>query len=465
MCNGGVVNYDAMNLTIWGAANCSSMPYSGYACPPAPWVVLGTTVYNPVPSWSVAVISFTPAININAIIIGSPCTLDASYNDPGGCYPYTYLDNLILNETSAFTPTNLTQTGTWCGDNIQLSGTNTAGDHYQWYLNGVALLGDSAFTLNVSANSLPAGNYQFITTIGGEFITATSGWTTCQENTSTVTATPPTTPTITPAGPFCVNDAPATFSASVAGGTWSGAGITNTTTGAFNPALAAIGNNTITYTTTGVCGGVANSVVVVNSLPTITTSVTINAMLPTVAANSTTICLGQQTATLTAGGATTYVWNPAATLSSGTGATVIGSPAATTDYTVTGTANGCTNTETFTINVNPLPPMAINSPAICAGQQTATLTAAGGAVTYSWSPSATLSSGIGTTVTGTPAITTDYTITGIDANGCINTATSTITVNPLPLVTANSSTICVGQQIATLTATNASTYTGILLQH
>ncbi|MHB8403530.1 MAG: nidogen-like domain-containing protein [Bacteroidia bacterium] len=177
---------------------------------------------------------------------------------------------------------------------------------------------------------------------------------------------------------------------------------------------------------------------------------------PTVTVNSPTICAGN-TATLTAGGAITYTWKPWATLSSDTGTTVTGTPIITTNYTVTGTdGNGCKDSITTTITVNTSPTVTANSPSICVGQQTATLTASG-AVTYSWNPSTTLSSNTGTTVTGTPTVTTIYTVTGTGTNGCINTGTTNITVNPLPSVTVPSATICAGETV-TLTASGATNY-------
>ncbi|MCD6069344.1 MAG: hypothetical protein K0S33_4170, partial [Bacteroidetes bacterium] len=55
-----------------------------------------------------------------------------------------------------------------------------------------------------------------------------------------------------------------------------------------------------------------------------------------------------------------------------------------------------------------------------------------------------------------PASTTTYTVTGTD-NGCDGTGTSTVTVNLLPVVAVNSSTVCAGAS-GTLTATGATTY-------
>jgi gliding motility-associated-like protein len=105
--------------------------------------------------------------------------------------------------------------------------------------------------------------------------------------------------------------------------------------------------------------------------------------------------------------------------------------------------------------VNPLPVVTVSpSVAICAGFST-TLTAAG-AISYAWTPSTDLSSTTGSSVTADPSTTTTYTVTGTDVNGCKNTATATVTVNPLPTVSVNSPTICLGSS-ATLTATTNAT--------
>ena len=79
-----------------------------------------------------------------------------------------------------------------------------------------------------------------------------------------------------------------------------------------------------------------------------------------------------------------------------------------------------------------------------------------GAASYTWS---------GGIINGTafaPTTTTTYTVTGTDANGCVNTATKLIIVNPLPTVTATSTplsgAVCIGNN-ATLNGGGAASYT------
>ncbi|MES2592950.1 MAG: T9SS type B sorting domain-containing protein [Bacteroidota bacterium] len=76
--------------------------------------------------------------------------------------------------------------------------------------------------------------------------------------------------TVCPVPPYCTNDAPVTLSPVVAGGTWSGPGITNASTGTFSPSVAGPGVHTIIYTlacgsdsvhiTVTCCGAVINPV-------------------------------------------------------------------------------------------------------------------------------------------------------------------------------------------------------------
>lgn len=260
--------------------------------------------------------------------------------------------------------------------------------------------------------------------------------------TSTVTVT--TTPTVTVNSPSICNGGSATLTAN--GATtyaWAPPGGLSGTTGA---SVTATPTTTTVYTVTGTigtCTGTATSTVSVVSNPTL-------------AVSSGTICAGQGTATLTATGATAYTWTPATGLSSTTGSVVTANPGATTAYTITGTIGTCTASGTSTVTVNPLPVVGVNTATICLGQGTATLTA-NGANTYSWNPGTGLSGTTGTSVTGTPGTTTNYTVTGTDANGCVSTANTSIVVNPIPNVTVNSGLICAGNSM-NLNAGGAATY-------
>ncbi len=211
---------------------------------------------------------------------------------------------------------------------------------------------------------------------------------------------------------------------------------TNGAANGINFAPSISGNYIVTGIDTNGCVNKDTVALVINTLPVVTAS-----------ASQDTLCAGQSTILIGAG-ATTYTWNNGAT--NGVAIT----PSGTTNYTVTGTdANGCSNAATQSITVNSLPTATANttSSAVCAGG-TVTLTG-GGALSYTWN------NGVTDGVLFIPASTTTYIVTGTDANTCSDTATITIPVNALPIVTANASinTVCAGDSV-TFTGGGAVTY-------
>ena len=178
-------------------------------------------------------------------------------------------------------------------------------------------------------------------------------------------------------------------------------------------------------------------------------SVTITLPTASVSATSSTICAGESV-TLTATGGQSYQWSNG---TSGNVTTV--NPVQTTTYQVTVTdGNGCTDNADLTIIVNPSPqPSITGSSAICYGES-ASLSVNGG-TTYNWSVSGNTNSQI----TVTPLASTAYSVTVTDVNGCQSSATKTVTVNQIPVVTvtANPANICEGEQ-SILTASGAGSY-------
>jgi len=147
--------------------------------------------------------------------------------------------------------------------------------------------------------------------------------------------------------------------------------------------------------------------VLLNSIPTINVT------------GTNPVCLGSST-TLVAAGAESYTWNTGSINDS-----LIISPSSNITYTITGNNSGCglTGTAVITVTVNPLPVISAtaNPASVCTGTPL-TLTG-GGALTYTWSHGVT--NGV-----SFPAQSgsTNYTVTGTDNNGCVNS--NTITVSP-----------------------------------
>jgi gliding motility-associated-like protein len=190
----------------------------------------------------------------------------------------------------------------------------------------------------------------------------------------------------------------------------------------------------------GVCTSTAAVTVSVSPIPTLN-----------VIASPTVICSGQST-TLSATGASSYTWNPGALI----GTSVVVSPTINTTYTVIGGNGLCTTTAVVSVSVNANPTVSANSsPTLICSGNSATLTG-NGAITYTWNPGIL----IGSPVTVTPSITTQYSITGANSAGCTASAVVTVSVNPTPTLNpiANPTAICIGNT-ATLSTGGATSYT------
>lgn len=144
----------------------------------------------------------------------------------------------------------------------------------------------------------------------------------------------------------------------------------------------------------------------------------------------TDLCL-KDSIQLSAGGGDTYAWSPAGSLDNASIANPAASPLQTTTYSVLITDTVCTNSTTLstTITVLPLPNVkAFKSNDIDCSSNQSQLSATG-AVQYSWTPSVSLNNGNLSNPVASPAITTQYIVTGTDAAGCHNNDSILVLVN------------------------------------
>ncbi len=150
--------------------------------------------------------------------------------------------------------------------------------------------------------------------------------------------------------------------------------------------------------------------------------------------------------TMTALGASSYTW--ASTTLSLTGASFTASPLVNTQYTVIGSALGCTSVAYPTIILYPIPmPVFTSNSPRCNGQNLQ-LNASGG-VGYSFDgPQSFVSSLQSPVITAaTPLYSGVYNLTVTSVNGCTASTSKTLTVNPSPTVSALGSTVCTSQNM------------------
>lgn len=159
-----------IDFTIYGLSACDLPTNIGVGDCPSNfgWTILGSATYTPSVNWGVLSIVFTPAQNINSIILGPPCSMHPSYNvNTFTCFPYFFLDNLLLNYSGPI-DISLNQSGFICNSDLTLQASSSAsGGTWQWYFDGVALSGETSSALSINSNGNQAGLYTVRYSQGG----------------------------------------------------------------------------------------------------------------------------------------------------------------------------------------------------------------------------------------------------------------------------------------------------------
>ena len=196
----------------------------------------------------------------------------------------------------------------------------------------------------------------------------------------------------------------------------------------------------------------ANEVSSTLSIYQVNTCATAAGAVVTAAANS--ICVGAST-TLSIPGSTgsSYQWllNGQPIIGE-TSTQLIAAQAGSYSVMVNSITLACSDTSLIKVistTASPTVSASINQ-SVCAGSPV-TLNGSG-ALTYSWN------NGVTNAVAFIPVSTATYTVTGTNQQGCTGTATTTVTVNALPVVSAGvDQTVCGGSSV-TFTATGATNY-------
>lgn len=387
-------------------------------------------------------------------------------------FPLTPGSNYQLNLNAASPVTNLYRNNTGSGypyninSLVSITGNDVGSNYYYFFYNwqvqadgcqsapvAVTATVSTGGSLAVNSPSLCAGSTVTLTATGATSYTWSGG-----PNTASYAVSPSSTSIYTVSGigsGGCINtqttqvtvsSLPPTsvLSNSICAGATatliaSGASTYSWNTGATTANLIISPSSTTVYTVTGTsaagCVKTATGTVVVGTAPAISVS-------------SASVCAGSP-AVLSASGVTSYTW-----ASGPNSASYTVSPSSTTVYTVTGNLTGCSvpATATATVTVNSIPTISTSGSAtICAGDA-ATISATG-AASYAWN------TGANTAATSvSPSATTTYTVTGSSAQGCSDNGFVTVTVNPAPVISVSSVSVCAGNP-ATLNASGVSTYT------
>ena len=320
---------------------------------------------------------------------------------------------------------------------------------YQWSASPTITIPNATTSLTPTVNPGPTQNTTFTLTLTGNGPGAACGGNISDSELREYSV--PANPVINPVQPFyCIGDPIFNLSATPAGGSWSGPGIVNATTGAFNTNNAGgPGIKTITYTI-NLGGCIITAQVQINLQASVNASIT----------NPGVICSTAGVVDLnaaTAGG----TWSGIGIIDANTGLfdpSISGAGTFTVTYTI---PNACNGTASLDIVVVAPVDADLTVPSfICAGESPVSLSAspAGG----EWSGTGIIDAAAGVfdpSVSGTGTFPITYTL----LNACVQPTTTNITVSePGQATISPLSEVCTGDGIVTLIGSPAGgTWSGI----
>ncbi len=368
--------------------------------------------------------SFNPA----SVGAGGPYTVTYSYTDGNGCtnsssqpvtvnalpvVSFTGLSSAICIDAGAITLTGTPTGGTFSGTGISGNSFNPAsagvGGPYSItysYTDGNGC--SNSISQNVTVNALPVVSFTGLSSS------------------------------------YCINANAVTLTGTPTGGTFSGAEISGNI---FNPASVGVGGPysvTYSYTDGNGCSNSISQPVTVNALPVVSFT-----------GLSSSYCINANAVTLTgtpAGGTFSGIgisgnnFNPS---TAGPG----GPYSITYSYT---DGNGCSNSISQPVTVNALPVVSFTglSTTACVNAGTISLTGIPSGGTFSGTGISGNNFNPATAGPGGPySITYSY----LDGNGCSNSTSQNVTVNPIPnaIATPLSQTICSGSAISSIAITGS----------
>ncbi len=138
------LNSPTINIHFFGTGDCENLPFgvgdSDFGCPTngPGWTIMGSRSVSGTNRWIKTSIDVTPTQDIHAIAIGPGCP-----NRPRENNLYYFLDNLVLDELSTFEFTIKDNGENPCTDQFALQVPSFDSLNYQWYRDGVALVGEN----------------------------------------------------------------------------------------------------------------------------------------------------------------------------------------------------------------------------------------------------------------------------------------------------------------------------------
>jgi len=154
----------SFDMSLYATEEINALPFGAgsinIGCPTnSPgWDLIDRKTVTGRNEWVNVVFEFTADKSYNTIVLGPSCDPHPDFEN----HPYFYFDRLLLAERAEFGLPFTEITGSVCADGLSLTADFDGATNYQWYLNGVALVGLDQSTITLNELLDPEGEYQVI---------------------------------------------------------------------------------------------------------------------------------------------------------------------------------------------------------------------------------------------------------------------------------------------------------------
>lgn len=149
-----------IDLALFASTNCSALPFGSdntAGCPTnfASYTELDIIKVTGSNEWVPVTFEFTATSEYEVIVLGPSC----AFSDNANLSPYFYLDGLILAESIEFGVPFENVSGSICNDDLRIQFIEEDEKTYQWYKDGVAILGETTSELSLADATDEEGKY------------------------------------------------------------------------------------------------------------------------------------------------------------------------------------------------------------------------------------------------------------------------------------------------------------------
>lgn len=161
-----------IDMTVYATTECSNIPFGNnntlFGCPTngPGWDILDSRVVSGQGGWTNIIFDLYADKPYNVIVIGPGCTNQSN----SGSNPYFFVDRLALALLTDFDVPFADIQGDLCQEDLTIIAEEDEDYGYQWFKDGVALIGETDISLDLDVDPVNEGFYEvLITTPDGCF--------------------------------------------------------------------------------------------------------------------------------------------------------------------------------------------------------------------------------------------------------------------------------------------------------